>query len=175
MTKKIITTIMIMVFALCTTALAKDFRPQPGQGFGPPAVDGTDNDASGTDTSQKEMRPRPPKGPQGPLSMLAKVQQDNIAAEVLAAITGQTVESITEALQTQHMRELLESYEIEDEAFKDAMDEKAAAFIAQAVENGSITQEQADTIIQMMEERPERSERPERPEPGAMDNQATEL
>jgi len=161
MTKKIITTIMIMVFALCSTAMANEFRPRPGQGFGPPPVDGTD-----TDVSQKEMRPRPP---QGPFQMFVKFQQDNIAAEVLAAITGQTVESITEAMQTQDMREIIESYEIDRETFETAMDEKAVAFIAKAVENGSITQAQADSIIQMMEERPER------PEPGTTETQSTDL
>lgn len=166
MAGKIITTIMIMVFALTTAGFANEFKPpRSGQELGPGSAQGSD-----MGTSQKKMRHRAPKSP---LDMLAKIQHDNIAVQVLSEITGQTAESIAQALQTQHMRELMESYNVDQEVFENAMDEKAIAFIGKAVENNSITQEQADEIIQMIENRPERPE--PGTEPGTNQDDAAEL
>ena len=92
----------------------------------------------------------------GPLGHLMKCQKDNIHAEVLSGITGQPVETIREELNTQRHRDFMEKYNVDRETFRTAMDAKTVVLIQEALEDGRITQEQADDILDKMNNRPER-------------------
>ncbi|MDM8523371.1 hypothetical protein QUF80_08365 [Desulfococcaceae bacterium HSG8] len=91
-----------------------------------------------------------------PMGHLMKCQKDNILAEVLSGITGQPAETIREELKTDRKREVLEKYNVDHETFRTAMDAKTVVLVQDALEDGRITQEQADDILDKMNNRPER-------------------
>ncbi|OQY60199.1 MAG: hypothetical protein B6245_02585 [Desulfobacteraceae bacterium 4572_88] len=119
-----------------------------------------------TDMGDPERRPghRPPHPPKGPLGLLMKCQADNIHAEVLARITGQSAEALREAMKETHMRALLKTYGVDRETFRAAMDKKAAEQVQEAADDRRITQEQAADILDKIANPPDRDEA----EPGSL-------
>jgi len=114
--------------------------------------------ASGTAYARERGRgDRPRHGRQkSPMGHLMKCQKDNILAEVLSGITGKPAETIGEELKTQRHRDIIEKYNVDHETFRIAMDAKTVVLIQEALEDGRITQEQADDILDKMNNRPER-------------------
>ena len=99
---------------------------------------------------------RPPHPPKGPLGLLMKCQADNVHAEVLAQITGQSAEALREAMKETHMGKLLETCEVDRETFRTAMDAKATELVQKAADEGRITQEQAADILDKIANPPDR-------------------
>ncbi len=97
---------------------------------------------------------RPPKHGHPGLAMLMRFQHDNIAAQVISGITGQSLETITEELNDSHLPEVLETYGVEPETFRSAMDQKVIQLINDAAEAGRITEYQGTEIIYKIENRP---------------------
>lgn len=153
MAHKIIISVLVLIGIVCWgNAFGNDiFSQQQG-----------DNTASQASGGQDQMRPKPPKGP---LEPMVKVMHDTIALQALADITGESTETLEESLQVGQMRTLLESYGIERETFEAAMDAGAVSLAGKLTECGIITQEQADDIIEKIQNRPERPQNtPEMPE-----------
>ena len=94
----------------------------------------------------------------GGLQMLAAYQQKNLGLQVLSEMTGQPVEAIELKLKDQRMHSVMQEFNIDRQAFRDALQAKERALIKQAVADGSITAEQENKILAKMENRTKRRE-----------------
>jgi hypothetical protein len=94
----------------------------------------------------------------GGLQLLAVYQQKNLRLQVLSEMTGQPVEAIALKLKDQRMRGLMQEFNIDWQAFHDALQAKERALIKQAVADGSITAEQENKILTKIENRTKRRE-----------------
>ena len=94
----------------------------------------------------------------GMLQMLAAYQQKNLRLQVLSQMTGETVEALQLKLKDQRLRSVLQEFNIDRQAFRDALQAKEKAQIKQAVADGSITAEQENKILTKMENRTKRRE-----------------
>ena len=92
------------------------------------------------------------------LQMLAAYQQKNLRLQVLSQMTGETVEALQLKLKDQRLRSVLQEFNIDRQAFRDALQAKEKAQIKQAVADGSITAEQENKILTKMENRTKRRE-----------------
>ena len=90
-----------------------------------------------------------------PGHLLARALHRNTALEVLTEMTGKDAEAVKADLQTQRMREVLESYGIDREAFHAAMDAKVTDQVNKVASCGLITEEQASEILEAMQKDPE--------------------
>lgn len=119
-----------------------------------------DNGDRGSRNLQEEgFAAGPPRGHRPPpmnLGMpVGDAVHDTLAASVLAELTGQTAEEIAAAMAETHLPELMESYGIEKEAFKTAMDTAVEAWIGNAVAAGLISETAADKALERLANRPE--------------------
>ena len=94
----------------------------------------------------------------GGLQLLAAYQQKNLRLQVLSELSGQPAEAIELKLKDQRMRSVLQEFNIDRQAFRDALQAKERALIKQAVADGSITPEQENKILIKMENRTKRRE-----------------
>jgi hypothetical protein len=94
----------------------------------------------------------------GGLQLLAGYQQKNLRVQVLSELTGQSVEAIQLKLKDQRLRSVMQEFNIDRQAFRDAMQAKERARIQQAVSDGSITPEQEKEIFDKIENRNKRRE-----------------
>ena len=94
----------------------------------------------------------------GGLQLLVRYQQKNMRDQVLAEITGQSVESIQLKLKDQRMRGVMQELKIDRQAFRNAMQAKEKERIKQALAEGSITPDQEKEILAKMENRTKRRE-----------------
>jgi len=94
----------------------------------------------------------------GGLQLLAAHQQKNLRLKVLSEMTGQPVEAIELKLEDQRMRSVMQAFNIDRQAFRDALLAKERALIKQAVAAESITPEQEKEILSKMENRTKRRE-----------------
>ncbi|MBI9073963.1 MAG: hypothetical protein JEZ02_01035 [Desulfatibacillum sp.] len=133
MTKKSITLATIITLVLASLAFAGDFRSGNYQ-------------RSGEST---QNRP-----PQNAGFLLGQCFHDAMALEVLSELTGKDAADLGTGNGTD-MREVLEDAGIDKEAFRVAMDAKTLVVAQQAVDCGLITQEQADTLAEKMENLPQ--------------------
>ena len=131
----IITSVLVVSIILSGLALADSQRTNHRKGFGFKQHD---------------------KG--GGLQLLVRYQQKNMRDQVLAEMTGQSVESIQLKLQDQRMRSVMQELKIDRQKFRDAMQAKEKEFIKQAVAEGSITPDQEKEILAKMENRTKRRE-----------------
>jgi polyhydroxyalkanoate synthesis regulator phasin len=92
------------------------------------------------------------------LMLLTRYQHQNIKNQVLAELSGQSVETINQRLKSQGMRAVFEELGIDREAFRSAMQAKVNNLIKQAAVNGTITPEQEKAIFEKMENRAKRHE-----------------
>jgi hypothetical protein len=92
------------------------------------------------------------------LMLLTQYQHQNIKNQVLAALSGQSVETISQRIKSQGMRAVFEELGIDRLAFRSAMQAKVNNLIKQAAENGTITPEQEKAIFEKMENRAKRHE-----------------
>ena len=90
--------------------------------------------------------------------MLAAYQQKNLRLQVLSEMTGQPVEAIEFKLEDQRMRSVMQEFNIDRQAFRDALQAKERARIKQAVADESITSEQEKEILLKIENRTKRRE-----------------
>ncbi len=141
MTKKVTSLIVAMCLALIPGAYAGDFQKGDYQRQG---------------GSQRSQSSRPP---QNAGSMLGMALHDTMAMEVLAELTGTAPEAITME-RGRGMREYLQANGIDQEAFKTAMDVKMIALAHQAAQCGLLTQAQADSIAEKIQNRPTKRGRP---------------
>ena len=119
----IFTVAALLVLSLCAVTYAGQGRgghPGPEErGFGPP-----------------------PAG-----HLLDKAINDNMAAEALAELTGKTLEVIKAELAASHMGAVMESNNVDRDAFKTLMNTKMAAAAQKAADCGLITADQSSEII----------------------------
>jgi hypothetical protein len=94
----------------------------------------------------------------GILQMLAAYQQKNLRLQVLSEMTGQPEEALQLKLKDQRLRSVMQEFNIDRQAFRDALKAKERAQIKQAVADGSITPEQENKILTKMENRTKRRE-----------------
>jgi hypothetical protein len=94
----------------------------------------------------------------GGLQLLAAYQKKNLKFQVLSEMTGQPVETLQLKLKDQRLRGLMQGFNIDRQAFDDALQAKERALIKQAVAEGSITPEQENKILTKMENRTKRRE-----------------
>ncbi len=114
--------------------LAADRGESEPPGFGPPSGEGYGHH---------------PKGPPRHSGhLLGKALHDNMALDVLVELTGNEAATVQAAMDGQHMREVLSSYGIKEEVFREAMDSKTKAMLNQAMECGLISREQASEILE---------------------------
>ncbi|MEJ2102821.1 MAG: hypothetical protein P8X68_23050 [Desulfobacterales bacterium] len=90
------------------------------------------------------------------LMLLTRYQYQNLKSEVLAELSGQSVEAINQKLKSQRMRAVTEELRIDRQAFRSAMQTKTNNLIKQASVNGTITAEQEKEIFKKMEDRAQR-------------------
>ena len=93
---------------------------------------------------------------EGGLQLLAWYQQKNLMVQTLSEMTGQSIEAIRLKLEDQRMRSLMKEFNIDRQAYRDAMQAKEKERIKQAVANGSITPDQEKEILAKMEIRSKR-------------------
>ncbi|MFC1592121.1 DUF2680 domain-containing protein [Thermodesulfobacteriota bacterium] len=102
----------------------------------------------------QDMRPeRRGGGGKGCFSSLTSTLQTNIFAEVLAGFAGKDTDVIKQELAGQRRSVLLQHYEVDQEAFRSAMQTKQAEAVKKIAGTGLITQQQADLIIRQMQNR----------------------
>ena len=94
----------------------------------------------------------------GGLQMLAAYQQKNLRLKVLSEMAGQPVEAIQLKLKDQRMRSVMQEFNIDRQAFRDALQAKERTLIKQAVADESITPEQEKEILVKIENRTKRRE-----------------
>jgi len=94
----------------------------------------------------------------GGLQLLAAYQQKNLRLQVLSDLAEQPVEAIELKLKNQRLRSVMQEFNIDRQAFRDALQAKERALIKQAVADGSITAEQENKILTKMENRTKRRE-----------------
>jgi len=92
------------------------------------------------------------------LRLLTQYQHQNIRSQVIAELSGQSVETISQRIKSQGMRAVFEELGIDREAFRSAMQAKVNNLIKQAAVNGTITPEQEKAIFEKMENRAKRHE-----------------
>jgi hypothetical protein len=94
----------------------------------------------------------------GGLQMLAAYQQKNLRLKVLSEMAGQPVEAIQLKLKDQRMRSVMQEFNIDRQAFRDALQAKERTLIKQAVADQSITPGQEKEILSKIENRTKRRE-----------------
>jgi len=92
------------------------------------------------------------------LMLLTRYQHQNLRSEVLAELSGQSVEAINQKLESRRMRAAIEELGIDRQAFRSAMQTKINNLIKQAAANGTITADQEKEIFEKMENRSKRRE-----------------
>jgi len=92
----------------------------------------------------------------GGLQLLAAYQQKNMRLQVISEMTGQPVEAIQLKLKDQRMRSVMQEFNIDRQAFHDALLAKERTLIKQAVAAESITPEQEKEIFAKIENRTKR-------------------
>ena len=92
------------------------------------------------------------------LMLLTRYQYQNLKSEVLAELSGQSVEAINQKLKSQRMLAVIEELRIDRQAFRSAMQTKINNLIKQAAVNGTITAEQEKEIFKKMDDRARRRE-----------------
>lgn len=162
----------VVVFTLALTAAgfgvwahAQDGPPMgPGPGF---ENNSTGFEGAGTEGFQPANRPQRRRPPHIG-ALLGRTLHDNLAAETLAELTMQDVSVIREEMIGADLRDLLLSYEVSLKDFKAGMDLRSGDLLDRAVGCGLITDEEADSILEMIQNPPERPESTEgeRPEGG---------
>jgi len=92
------------------------------------------------------------------MTLLARYQQENLAVQALSDMTGQSVEAIEAKLKDQHMRTVMQEFNIDRQAFRTAMRIKFIDLIQKSAKVGTITPEQARDILAKMKSRSQRQE-----------------
>ena len=133
-TQSVLLTAFLMILCFCTMVYA---GPRQGMKQGP-----------GHMGPMESMEPRAGQLPVWDL--LSKAIQENMTVEVIADLTGNTIEDVESELAETHMMAFLENYEIDPETFKAAMDEKLIEVTENASACGLITETQASEIIEQV-------------------------
>jgi hypothetical protein len=125
-----ITTVIVLNILLAMSALSHgyDLHGGPGQCFNVPANPET--------------------------MMLTKYMNDNMATDVLAKLTGKSIENVSKDMKTGNMMELLRSYNVDLEVFRKNMDAKMTETLKTMAGCGLLTKAQADDIIEKSRSRP---------------------
>jgi hypothetical protein len=104
-----------------------------------------EDNASTTDSAACQ---RPQGLPRGPLSLLMKYQVYNILLAALETVTGEDSEILQDLLQGRHnLEEILESYEVDRETFRNALATIVADLAGKALDVELITQPQYEAIL----------------------------
>ncbi len=107
------------------------------------------------DGPSQEGGPGRPGAGRGP-GLLMRYLFANQAAEALAEITGQPVDTFRRRIQDHQLRAVFSEYRIDREAFRSAMRAKSIARLRQIAEIGMITPEQEKELLERMENKSER-------------------
>jgi hypothetical protein len=94
-----------------------------------------------------------PPPPDGGIGLFTREVHDEMFAEVVAELTGKEVDTIMQELEDKHPKAVLQEYDIAPENFRSAMDAKMIEVVKESAEKGSITQLQADEIIERIQNR----------------------
>ena len=111
----------------------------------------TDGGSTGSGGRPGGQGMRRPHGHPGTM-MMAMAATKNLELEVVAALAGVDPATIESALEESSMREVMESYNIDRDAFRSGLDDLIDGFLDKAVTCGLITQEQAEGIKAKLEE-----------------------
>ncbi len=92
----------------------------------------------------------------GPMGGLARVVGQNMFVDTAAALSGKTTAEVRETLEEEGPRETLEVLGIDHQAFRDAMQSRARAVIEEVKNDGLITPEQAEELIERIDQAPQK-------------------
>ena len=81
---------------------------------------------------------------------LLRNEMQTMHTEVLAELSGQTVEQIEQDTKTHSMRALMQKYDINLDKMETSMHTKMVLIIKNAADEGRITQKEADSILSHM-------------------------
>lgn len=160
--------VVVFTLALTATGFGVCAHAQDGPPMGPGFENNsTGFEGAGTEGFQPANRPQRRRPPHIG-GLLGRTLHDNLAAETLAELTMQDVSVIQEEMIGADLRDLLLSYEVSLKDFKAGMDLRSGDLLDRAVGCGLITHEEADSILEMIQNPPERPESTEgeRPEGG---------
>jgi len=93
-----------------------------------------------------------PSGMRGAKGLLGN-EMYKARIEVLAEITGQDIDAVRKQLGTKSFYSIIEENDIDRTAFHALMTEKVKSLLQKAKNDGTITEEQADTMMNRMEAR----------------------
>ena len=89
---------------------------------------------------------------------LARYVRENMAAEVIAEISKQPVDTIRTELQEKRLRAVLQEHQIDRKAFGDAMHAKFQGLLGKLVESNYLTVDQRNQIVARMDQFAQRRE-----------------
>jgi polyhydroxyalkanoate synthesis regulator phasin len=92
----------------------------------------------------------------GSLQLLSRYLHENLMVQALSEITAQPVGAIDQKLREGHLRAVMQEYNIDRVAFRNAMQAKTDSLIKQLADSGYITAEQEKDIAEKMEKRAQR-------------------
>lgn len=92
------------------------------------------------------------------MMLLTRYQYQNLKNQVLAELSGQSLDTINQKLKSHGIRAVFEELGIDRQAFRSAMQAKVNNVIKQAAVNGAITPEQEKAIFEKIENRAKRHE-----------------
>ncbi|SHL03471.1 hypothetical protein SAMN02745216_04505 [Desulfatibacillum alkenivorans DSM 16219] len=136
MSKKAIVISAMFFLAIASFAFAGDFSSG-------------DYERPSQDRGRRAMRHQGP----GPGSMMGKVFHDSMAKRVLEDLTGQAVE-VSDSSRPMNIRAIVEESGVDRDAFCQAMDAETIAMAQKAADCGLITQDEADAIVEGVNNRP---------------------
>lgn len=94
----------------------------------------------------------------GVIHMQLREYMYNASIEVAAELSGQPVETIREKLKTKPLPSVLEDLDLDRQEFHTKMRDKMPQIIQQAAEQGKITQEQAQIMLERHKNAPDSEE-----------------
>ena len=141
--KRIVTVAFVSI-----TLMASSVTFAQGWGNGPGQGKGFRN--NGNCCVQSEVRPGPGPGP----GRVLRDEMFSARVDVLAEMTGEDKEEIKAKVQQKPMWAIMDEYKVDYSDFQKKMHEKAKSVVNQAVTDGKLTQEQADAMLERMEEGP---------------------
>ncbi len=97
----------------------------------------------------------------GPLGELTWMEAGNLAADVIASLSGKPVGEVRQAIQAEGMGKTLRAYDISKEDFAQAMQPKVLAMVEDAQKDGRITGEQAAQLKERIEQGPKQASKHE--------------
>jgi len=87
----------------------------------------------------------------GALGQLARVQGANMLADTIAQLTGTPVEEVKARIEDEGFKKAIKSYDLDKQALRDGMKTRMKQAVSEARDEGRITAEQADTLLERID------------------------